>query len=145
MELQNRVKFPATASCLDKDGYITEEFIDYQLARVRGGCGLNTPEDCRVHARTASSHNLGIWNDTFIPGMKQLSEAIHAEGGKICVQFDKGGLANWLVAPEKPVFIPSDITFYSRDFKGVDKAMIHEVAESYGSAAARAAKIPLKI
>lgn len=77
MELRNRVKFPATAACLDKAGYITEEFIDYHLARVRGGCGLTTVENCRVHPGTASTHNLGIWNDSFIPGLTQLSEAIH--------------------------------------------------------------------
>lgn len=140
MELKNRVKFPATASCLDKDGYVTDEFIAYHVARTRGGCAMNTTEDCRVHEGTASSHNLCICNDSFIPPMKKLTDAVHAAGGKMCIQLDQGGIANFHIAPDKRVFIPSEYNFYGRMIPGVDVDMIEEVVRAYGEAAARAVK-----
>lgn len=140
LELKNRVKFPATASCLDTEGYINDLFIDYHTARARGGAAMNTTEDARVHAGTATSHNLGIWDDSHIPGMKKLADAVHAEGGTLCIQFDQGGIANFFMDPKKRVFIPSEFNFFGMEFKGVDVEMIREVAESYGTAAARAVK-----
>ena len=69
-------KFAGKASC------VTDQLIDYHVARVKGGCGLNMVEVCSVHTPSAPRGFLSISEDEYVPGLKKLTDAIHAEGGK---------------------------------------------------------------
>ena len=42
MEVKNRIVLPAMGTKMAaEDGNVTQQIIDYQVARVKGGCGLN--------------------------------------------------------------------------------------------------------
>ena len=54
MEVKNRIVLPAMGTKMAaEDGAVTQQIIDYQVARVKGGCGLNLSEVCAVHAPSA--------------------------------------------------------------------------------------------
>ena len=62
------------------------------MARVRGGTGLITvemasPEKCGRHRR----HEIGIYDDRFVPGLTRLVDEIHRGGAKASIQLGHGG------------------------------------------------------
>ena len=140
LELKNRVVFPAMGTKMATDDkYVTDQLIDYHIARVVGGCGLNFTEVCSVYAKAAPAKFLAISDDKYIPGLKKLADAIHKEGGKAGVQLWLGGFA---VAsdPTAMIVIPSDTPVQGTDLviPGASLDIIHEAIEAYGAAAKRA-------
>ena len=50
MELKNRIVLPAMGTKFSgKTSYVTDQLIDYHVARVKGGTGLSIVEVCSVH------------------------------------------------------------------------------------------------
>lgn len=94
LTLANRVVFPAMGSryCTD-DGYVIDQLADYHAARAAGGNGLNIVEATAVYKPGAVFRMLQITDDSYIPGLKKLTDAIHAAGGKACLQLWQGGIA----------------------------------------------------
>jgi 2,4-dienoyl-CoA reductase-like NADH-dependent reductase (Old Yellow Enzyme family) len=110
LELKNRIVFPAMGTGFTDMGHVTKVLIDYHVARVKGGCGLNITEACSVHGPSAPRDLLlQIWDDEFIPGFKELTKAIHCAGGKACLQLWQGGPSAGLADPNSLCVIPSDI------------------------------------
>lgn len=94
MELKNRIAMPAINHSYSEDGRVNERLIAYYAARSRGGVGLITVGGCSVHEWGRSFRNLGIYNDSFQPGLLKLTEAVHAGGAKIAAQlYHAGGYA----------------------------------------------------
>ncbi len=93
MELKNRVVMPpmVTRYAAD-DGSVTERTKDYYEARARGGAGLIIVEATYVHRQGwAFPNQLGISDDKFIPGMRELVDVVHKHGTKIGIQIHHGG------------------------------------------------------
>jgi len=93
MELKNRVVMPpmVTRYAAD-DGFVTERTRDYYEARARGGAGLIIVEATYVHRQGwAFPNQLGISDDKFIPGMRELVDVVHKHGAKIGIQIHHGG------------------------------------------------------
>lgn len=67
--------------------------IDYHVARAEGGNGLNMVEVCSVHKPSSPKKFLAICDDEYIPGLKKLTDAVHAAGAKVGLQLWQGGLA----------------------------------------------------
>lgn len=54
MEMRNRVVFPAMGTKMaSEDKFVTQQLIDYHVARAEGGNGLNMVEVCSVHGPSA--------------------------------------------------------------------------------------------
>lgn len=139
LELRNRVVFPAMATHFGtSDGKVTERLINYHVARAKGGNGLNILEATSVHTPSATRTFVRICEDEYIPGLKQLTDAIHAAGGKACVQLWQGGLVAVMMDPAMEGIVPSDYEFMGMSLKGVNQEKIHEVVEAFGQAARRA-------
>lgn len=140
MELKNRVEFPAMGTKMaTEDRFVTQQIIDYHVARVIGGNGLNLTEVCSVYEKAAPKKFLAICDDKYIPRLKKLSDAIHEAGGKAGVQLWLGGLA---VAsdPEAMIIIPSDMPVQGTDITipGATVEIIKEAINAFGEAARRA-------
>lgn len=140
MELKNRVEFPAMGTKMaTEDRFVTQQIIDYHVARVLGGNGLNFTEVCSVYEKAAPRKFLAICDDKYISGLKKLADAIHEAGGKAGVQLWLGGLA---VAsdPEAMIIIPSDMPVQGADvtIPGATVEIIKEAINSFGEAARRA-------
>lgn len=93
MTLRNRIIMPAMGTRFTEDRFVNEKHIAYHVARARGGSALNIVEVSSVHALSAPKMFLSIAEDKYVPKLKELTDAIHAEGGKAGIQLWQGGLA----------------------------------------------------
>jgi hypothetical protein len=93
VQVPNRIVMaPMTTRAADRDGFVTPQTLAYYSARARGGVGLITvemasPERCGRHRQ----HELGIFDDRFLPGLARLASAIRAEGAKASIQLGHAG------------------------------------------------------
>ena len=93
MDIKNRlVMAPMVTRYGSDDGFVTERSRDYYEARAKGGVGLVIVEATHVHRHGRYILNqLSLSDDRFIPGMRQLVEAVHRHGTKIAAQLHHGG------------------------------------------------------
>ncbi|MCQ4921926.1 NAD(P)/FAD-dependent oxidoreductase [Tissierella carlieri] len=140
MELKNRVVFPAMGTKMpSEDKYVTQQIIDYHVARVLGGNGLNFTEVCGVHDPSTPKNFLSIGDDKYIPRLKKLVDAIHSAGGKAGIQLWQGGMAT-ASYQNQDIILVSDTPIYGTDkvIPGASIETIKEVIKSFGYAARRA-------
>ena len=78
---------PMATSFCTHDSMVTPKLIDYYTARARGEVGLIITEVASV-VKTAVyvPNQLALWDDKFIPGLKDLTASVHAFG---LLQFHK--------------------------------------------------------
>ncbi|SET03757.1 FAD-dependent oxidoreductase [Paenibacillus sp. NFR01] len=140
LELKNRIIFPAMGTKMpSEERFVTQQLIDYHVARAEGGCGLNFTEVCSVYAPSSPKKFLAISEDKYIPGLKQLTDAIHNAGGKAGIQLWLGGLA---VAsdPEQLIIIPSPVPVPGTEYTipAAEVETLKAAAKSFGEGARRA-------
>jgi 2,4-dienoyl-CoA reductase-like NADH-dependent reductase (Old Yellow Enzyme family) len=147
VEIKNRIVMPPmTTRTADAEGFVTDDSVAYYMARVRGGTGLITvemasPEKCGRHRR----HEVGIYDDRFIPGLTRLVSAIHDGGAKASIQLGHGGGHTRVdicgETPIAPSAIPHPVyetTFETIIPQEMTKARIAETITAYVAAALRA-------
>ena len=147
VEIKNRIVMPPmTTRTSDAEGFVTDDSVAYYMARVRGGTGLITvemasPEKCGRHRR----HEVGIYDDRFIPGLTRLVGEIHAGGAKASIQLGHGGGHTRVdicgETPIAPSAIPHPVyetTFETIIPEEMTKARIAETTAAYAAAARRA-------
>lgn len=139
MELRNRGIMPAMGTKFAGNAsFVTPTLIEYHRLRARGGSGLNIVEVSSVHTPSAPRHFLSLSEDIYIPGMKELTDAIHAEGGKAGVQLWQGSLAVGLDQTAQ-ILMASDTPMEEGiTLPGITVEQIKEIVECYGKAAKRA-------
>jgi 2,4-dienoyl-CoA reductase-like NADH-dependent reductase (Old Yellow Enzyme family) len=93
IELQNRFVNSATYEGMAKQtGEVTEELIKRYEKLAKGGVGLIITGYMSVHPTgRAYPHQTGIHSDDSMPGLKQLTDRVHQEGGKIVFQLAHAG------------------------------------------------------
>ncbi len=93
LELKNRFVFSACEDNLATDrGQVTDRIIGKMRRLAKGEVGLIISSHTAVHplGRT-KKHQLGIFSDEIIPGLRQLVDAVHRAGGKIIFQLGHAG------------------------------------------------------
>lgn len=116
LSMKNRmVMSPMETHLCDKEGFVTEEIISYYKERALGGVGYITMENTAVDpSGRVNNGMLCIYEDKFIPGLKKLTDSIHAAGGKIVIQLSHAGkeaLPYFTgLKPVAPSAIPSPLT-----------------------------------
>ena len=92
MSLRNRMIMPAMHLGGADDGYVTDQIIEFYRRRAQGGVGLIIVGGIGVSKRAAGvPMMLYIDDDKYIPRLKSLVDAVHAEGAKICAQLYHAG------------------------------------------------------
>ena len=103
MKLRNRIVMPPmTTSFANETGAVTERLVDYYVERARGKVGLIVVEAACVESvlgRLIISQ-LRIDSDKYLPGLADLVEAVHFQGGKIALQIHHAGRETTLEATE---------------------------------------------
>jgi 2,4-dienoyl-CoA reductase-like NADH-dependent reductase (Old Yellow Enzyme family) len=75
-----------------EDGSVTALLIDLYRALTDGGVGLIITGHSFVHpSGKHSPRQLGIYSDDLIPGLQQLTGAVHDRDGRIVLQLNYGG------------------------------------------------------
>ena len=149
VQIPNRIVMPPmTTRTADAAGYVTEDTLAYYLARARGGVGLITvemaaPEKAGRHRR----HEVGIYDDRFLPGLTRLVDAIHRAGSKASIQLGHGGGHTRMdicgETPIAPSAIPHPVyetTFETIVPEAMTKARIDVTIAAHAAAAVRALK-----
>lgn len=140
LALDNKVIFPAMGTKMgSEDKFVTRQIIDYQVARARGGNGLNFTEVCSVYAPASPRKFLSIAENQFIPGLKELTDEVHGVGGKIGIQLWLGGMAAAHGDPSQQIVIPSPVPVPGTEYilPGASLETIKETVEAFGTAARR--------
>jgi dimethylglycine catabolism A len=147
VEIKNRIVMPPmTTRTSDAEGFVTDDSIAYYMARVQGGVGLITvemasPEKCGRHRR----HEVGIYDDRFLPGLTRLVGEIHRGGAKASIQLGHGGGHTRIdicgETPIAPSAIPHPVyetTFETIIPEAMTKARIAQTIAAHAAAAQRA-------
>ena len=147
VEMKNRIVMPPmTTRLADAEGYVTDDTVNYYMARVRGGTGLITVEMASpTKAGRHRRRELGIYDDRFLPGLTRLVAAIKAGGARASIQIGHGGghtrvdiCGETPVAPSAiphPVFEVTDETIIPKEMSADDIAF---TVAGFAAAAARA-------
>lgn len=141
LTLKNRlVMAPMGTNLASWTGAVTDRLIRYYAERARGGVALITAEFSNVHpSGRASPYTLGIFDDAQIPGLRQLTQAIHDGGARAAIQIAHSGRrVSTAVLGAQPV-APSPIPYIGGEVpRALDLAEIADVARWYVQAARRA-------
>ncbi len=142
--LRNRMVMPAMGSSHGNfDGTVNQGLIDYYTKRATGYFGLVITEfTCIDKLGQAIPGQLMICDDSYIEGLKKLTESVHNENGKIFCQLHHAGReTNSAVTGMQPV-APSPIPCpINREIpRELSTFEVYELIEKYGDAAVRAQK-----
>ena len=138
MKLQNRFVRSATWEGLAADdGSCTPRLVDLMVTLAKGGVGLIITSHAYVQkVGQASGGQLGIHNDDMIPGLKEMTAAVHDQNGKIICQLAHAGFfGNAKLSGQTPI-APSAIDGIA---EGMRKEMTAEDIQSVVAAFAAAA------
>lgn len=141
LTLKNRVVMPPMCMYMaGLDGKVTPFHHAHYFARSFGGVGLIIVEATGVEPRgRITNHDLGLWSDDHILGMKDLVDTIHSGGAKAAIQLGHAGRKSTTTL--EPIVGPSAIA-YSSTYQIPTALTIDEIqsiVQSFKSAARRAA------
>jgi 2,4-dienoyl-CoA reductase-like NADH-dependent reductase (Old Yellow Enzyme family)/NADPH-dependent glutamate synthase beta subunit-like oxidoreductase len=142
IELPNRLVVPPMGFDLaEKGGIVGQAATDYWVARAKGGWGLLTFEFTVVDPLgKAGPRHTGLWNDDFIPGFKQLTDAVHKYGAKIAIQLGHTGRQTTKkIIGAQPVSASAIPCPVAREIpRALRTEEVYDLVEKFGDAAVRA-------
>lgn len=145
--LTNRVVMASmTTRAADAEGFVTEDGMAYYRARARGGVGLITVEMAAPEkAGRHRFHELGLYDDRFLPGLTRLVAMIHEEGSAASIQLGHGGghtrrdiCGETPIAPSAVPHPVLEITMETIVPEAMTKQRIEQTIRAYVEAADRA-------
>lgn len=144
MTLKNRLAMTAMHLLYTEDGSVNERTKAFYLARAKGGVGMIIAGGAAADAYIGYSHMLRMDQDRFIPGWRDLADAVHAYDCKLCVQFltpGRYGRAEF-VEGDTNVLSASDV--YAKMTGSTPRPMtkvdIQRIQKNYAEAARRCQK-----
>lgn len=123
------------------DGQVSERLLRYHEARAAGGVGLNMLEaTCVDPAGRCYNPGVNIYDDRYIKGLRKLTTAIHAAGGKAGVQINHAGRLSKPAVSHHPVPLVSFVPGYTTYDNSIllDTGDIELIIRRFVDAAARA-------
>lgn len=113
LQLKNRiVSSPVTSNFAEKDGTVNKRLLSYFSKRAQGGVGLVIVEGAYICLEGKGYiGQIGISEDRFIPGLKELAATIKKQGAKASIQIQHcGRRSSSKITGLKPV-APSPIPY----------------------------------
>lgn len=141
LEIKNRCVIPPMGTNLgNRDGTVNEKNLAYIKRRAESGIGLVITEIMGIHP--SGCVGLGIYDDKFIPGLKQFVDVIHEAGSKVAIQLHHAGREAFFQLKKGEALGPSaEASFiYRIPPKEMSLEDIEMIIRSFGEGAARAKK-----
>jgi 2,4-dienoyl-CoA reductase-like NADH-dependent reductase (Old Yellow Enzyme family) len=141
LELKNRFVRSATwEGMADQDGNPTPKLLETMTTLAAGGVGLIITSHAFVSPEgRATPWQLAIDKDERIDGLRKMTDAVHAAGGRIAMQLAHAGAFAAAALSGMPRLVPSPAegpdTSPQKEMEGRD---IKAVIEAYAAAAERA-------
>lgn len=142
MRLRNRFVRSATYEAMaGTDGTVKEQLLNCMAELARGEVGLIITGHAHVALEgQAGPRQMGIYTDTLIEGLEQLTAVIHEHGGTVAVQLAHAG-NKAIGAGEQAPLGPSEVSGESgTTAHAMTAADIKRTISCFGDAAVRAVK-----
>ncbi|MFE7112803.1 hypothetical protein ACFU9W_42430 [Streptomyces sp. NPDC057600] len=93
LRLHNRTIKAATFEGRSDDGLVTDALIEFHRAVAAGGVGMTTVAYCAVAPEGRTPHDQIWMRPEVVPGLRRLTDAVHAEGAAVSAQLGHAGPA----------------------------------------------------
>ncbi|MCT4509091.1 MAG: NADH:flavin oxidoreductase [Tepidibacter sp.] len=142
IEVNNRIVRSATGELMaDSNGYVTDKLINMYDELCQGNIGLIITGLTEVVKGTQTHTLMKIHDDSYIEGLKKLTDSVHEKNNKIVVQLVHHG-AQIHGNPDYIPYSPSGVGDEGAAFKPkeISKEEIKKIVEDFGDGALRAKK-----
>ena len=134
--LRNRTIRSAAFEGMCENNSPTQQLKDYHTSVARGGIGMTTIAYAAV-TRSGLSFPRQLWmRQEIVPQLRDLTDAIHAEGAKVSIQLGHcGNMSHRAICGETPVGPSSGFNLYSPTLvRSLSKDEIGNIARNFGNA-----------
>lgn len=134
--LRNRVIRSAAFENMAYDNSPSQDLYDYHVAVARGGVGMTTLAYAAV-AKSGLSFKGQLWmRKEIVPGLKRITDAIHAEGAKASIQLGHcGNMTHRSTCGSLPVGASGGFNMYSPTFvRALKVSEIRGLVSDFGNA-----------
>ena len=134
--LRNRTIRSAAFESMGKDFNPTQKLKDYHVSVAKGGVGMTTLAYASIN-RSGVSFNSQLWlRDEVIEPLKDITDAIHAEGAAAGIQIGHcGNMTHWSTAGSFPVSASNGFNLYSPTLhRRMTHEEIRQTAKDFGKA-----------
>lgn len=121
-------------------GAVSDELVEFHAEVARGGTALTTVAYCSVSESGRVHRDTLVLDSASVPGLRRLTDAVHAEGALASAQIGHAGLvANQIsngmstIAPSTRISAPA-----MGLVRGASLQQLDDIVESYASAARNA-------
>ena len=137
LTLRNRIIKAATFEAASPDALVTDDLINYHRRPAAGGVGMTTVAYCAV-SPGGRTDGWQIWmRPEAVPGLRRLTDAVHAEGAAISAQIGHAGPVANSRTNKAPALAP--VRFFNplsmRFARKATRDDIREVTEQHANAA----------
>jgi 2,4-dienoyl-CoA reductase-like NADH-dependent reductase (Old Yellow Enzyme family) len=137
--LRNRIIKAATFEGATPGGVVSDRLIDFHRQVAQGGVAMTTVAYLAVSPEGRTDRHCLVLNDATVPGLRRLTEAVHAEGAAVAAQIGHAGPVANARSNRAPALSPSGgFTPMGTRLRAIDAAGIERVTEDYRAAAGRA-------
>lgn len=105
--LRNRITKAATFEGVMPKGQVTDELIEFHRRVAAGGAALTTVAYCAVAPGGRTQRHTLVMTDEVVPGLRRLTDAVHAEGAAASAQLGHAGLVANVRSNGCPTLAPS--------------------------------------
>lgn len=135
LTLRNRSIRSAAFESMCPGNVPSPQLLDYHRSVAAGGVGMTTVAYAAV-TRSGLSFDRQLWmRPEIVPGLRELTDAVHAEGAAASIQLGHcGNMSHKSICGCLPVGASSGFNLYSPTFvRGVRADELPEMAKAYGN------------
>lgn len=136
LTLRNRTIRSAAFESMCPGNKPSKALYDYHVSVAHGGVGMTTVAYAAV-TKSGLSFDRQLWmRPEIVPGLKELTDAVHREGAAASVQLGHcGNMSHKKICGETPVGACTGFNLYSPTFvRGLRKDELPVLAKAYGNA-----------
>ena len=140
LRLRNRVIKAATYEGLSHRSRVTADLVDFHREYAAGGVAMTTVAYCAVAPDGRTAADQIQWTDEAMPGLRVLTDAVHAEGAAISAQIGHAGPVADPRGNRRPALSPSTRfpNVAGRVSRKATPADLERITRAHGLAAGRA-------
>ena len=139
-QLRNRIIKAATFEGMTPHALVTDDLIAFHVRPARGGVGMTTLAYCAVSPEGRTDRHQIWMRPEAAPGLRRLTEAVHAEGAAACAQIGHAGPVANAASNRHPALSPSRriSPLTMRMTQATSIADLHRITRAHAEAAGTA-------
>jgi len=136
LTLRNRIIKAATFEGVTPGGRVSDALIEFHRRVAAGGVAMTTVAYLAISPDGRTDRHCLLLDDATLPGLRRLTDAVHAEGAAVAAQIGHAGPVANARSNGAPALAPSaGFTPMGNRLRAIDAAGIARVTEAYRAAA----------